>query len=453
VTQLAAPGWREVLRGRQGRLLVGLVGLETVGAIEQLVAVTAMPAAARALGHLALYGWVFAVPGLAAVAVIPVAARDLDRAGPRRALLLMALFLGGGTLVAGAAPDMLVLLAGRLLQGVGTGLQYAVGLGLVVRDVRPAHRARAFALLAGAWVLPGMVGPMLGGVLAGTLGWRWAFWAFLPLVGVGLALVWPVAGRAAPAAPPAASAPLRWSLQVAGAGVLCLVAVTQLTAATVPLLASGLALGLPAVARLSAGGQTAAPRSLRLALALVALITLAFFAVNSFLPLLLTRVRHEGLILASLAITASTLGWSLGNWWQSQQVARWSARRLIALGTAALGIGILGVAATLAGAPAVLADVAWTVAGAGIGIAYPTVYLVATQAAVAATAAATAGLVMVMDTLGASAGSGLAGSAVALARQGGHGVAVGLAGAIGLALIAAAAALALVWWAVPGPAG
>ncbi|HVA22237.1 MAG TPA: MFS transporter [Candidatus Micrarchaeia archaeon] len=452
MTKAAIPSWREVFHGRQGRLLVGLVGLETVGAIEALVAVTAMPAAARSLGHLALYGWVFAVPGLATVAAIPVAARDVDRAGARRSLAAMVVLLGGGTVLAGAAPDIGWLLAGRLLQGLGTGAQYAVGLGLIVRELPVAHRARAFAILAGAWVLPGMVGPAAGGVLAATVGWRWAFWAFLPLVGIGTLLVWPLVGGRPRRSEAAAATSLRWSVQVAVAGALVLGGITALTVWTVPLLALGSLLGLPAISRLSGGGQTAAPRELRLALAMIACLSVAFFAVNSFLPLLLTRVREEGLIVASLTITGSTLGWAGGSWWQSRAVARWSARRLVAGGAAAVAAGTLGVTLVLLGAPPWIADGAWTVAGLGVGVAYPTVYLVATRASRTAAASTTAGLVMLMDTLGAAAGAGLAGSGVALSTQAGRGIATGLVAVFGIAAAAALAVVALARVTAPGRA-
>ncbi len=438
-----APAWREVLRGPRGRLVIGLLGLETVAAVEALVATTAMPAAVRQLGHLGLYGWVFSVPSLATVAAIPIAVRELDRVGPRRPLLLVIALLGGGTVLAGAAPDIWTLILARLLQGFGAGAGYGISVGTVARDLPAAHRARVLALLAGAWVVPGMVAPALGAILAQTAGWRWAFWAFLPLMALSTALVWPALGRAGGRTTGEGAAPLRWSLQVLAGGVACLGGLTSLTPATLPLLALGLALGWPAVRHLSAAGHSVAPAALRAALGMVTCLTLGFFAINNFLPLLLTRLRGESLILAGLVITTSTVGWSAGSWWQSRVVIRTSRRGLIAGGGGALAVGTALTATTLLGAPVVVADLAWALAGFGIGAAYPTVYLVAMEAARASSAAATTGLVLVMDTIGAAAGAGLGGSAIAVARQTGHGLRAGLLGAFGVGLVAALAVVGI----------
>ena len=64
--------WREVFRGRDGRLVVGLLLFETLGAVHILVVAAVMPAVLRDLGNLPLYGWAFSAAALAMIGTIPI---------------------------------------------------------------------------------------------------------------------------------------------------------------------------------------------------------------------------------------------------------------------------------------------------------------------------------------------------------------------------------------------
>src|SRR5512141_1737216 len=70
-THQPAP-WRDVFRGRDGRLIVGLLLFETLGAVHILIVATVMPAVLRDLGELPLYGWAFAGSALAMIGAIPI---------------------------------------------------------------------------------------------------------------------------------------------------------------------------------------------------------------------------------------------------------------------------------------------------------------------------------------------------------------------------------------------
>jgi EmrB/QacA subfamily drug resistance transporter len=98
----------------------------------------------------------------------------------------------------GFAPDLVTLVAFRLLQGVGGAMLGANSLSLVVAATDKSRRARALGVLAAAQAVGVSAGPIAGGLLLGTLGWPWVFWINLPfgLIGVitGL-LVLPVTGQ------------------------------------------------------------------------------------------------------------------------------------------------------------------------------------------------------------------------------------------------------------------
>ena len=83
---------------------------------------------------------------------------------------------------------MLVLVIARFVQGIGGGGLYVVSLATVAKTYPERIRPRVMALLASMWILPGLLGPSVGALIAETVGWRWAFVAPLPLI--ALAVSW-----------------------------------------------------------------------------------------------------------------------------------------------------------------------------------------------------------------------------------------------------------------------
>jgi EmrB/QacA subfamily drug resistance transporter len=119
-----------------------------------------------------------------------------DRYGPRRVFVIGAVWFGLATAACALAPTLEVLVAARLLQGVGGALLTPTALALVQTSFVADDRAAAVGAWAGLTGLSGAVGPVLGGWLIDGPGWRWAFLLSVPLIGVAV-----VAVRAAPAIP------------------------------------------------------------------------------------------------------------------------------------------------------------------------------------------------------------------------------------------------------------
>jgi hypothetical protein len=437
-----APAWREIFSGRLGRLTLGLFMLEVLTAVQMLVVTTVMPAITRDLGGLSLYGWAFSASGLATVMAIPLAGQVVDRMGPRPPLAVMLGVFGAGTLLAGLAPSMPVLIAGRFLQGAGAGAQFAVGLGAVAKAYPETHRARVLALLAAAWVLPGLFGPSYGALLASTVGWRWAFLTILPLMGGAAWLVFPGLAIVPPPEPQSGRLELRRPVQLSAGAAAVLAGLTDLSWWSIPLIAVGLALALPALVRLVQQGSSLAAPGLSDTLAGGFLLLFAFFAVDGFVPLMLTRIRGTSVAEASIVVTLATLSWSLGSWWQSRVAALMARSTLIRLGAVAVVIGATGVAGGLLGwVPLAVPYVAWGLAGLGMGVAYPTVYLVAMARSGKGLEGNAVALMLLIDSLGLSTGTGLGGSAIAIARSTQAGLRVGLTATFAMAVVAALALL------------
>jgi hypothetical protein len=162
-----------VFAGARGRLTTGLLILEALVAVEILVVAAFLPAVQRDLHGLQLYGWNYAALTLASFGAVPIAGRLTDRLGPRSVLGAAIGIYGVGLVLAATAPSMLVLVIARFVQGIGGGGLYVVSLATVAKTYPERIRPRVMALLASMWILPGLLGPPVGAVIAETVGWRW----------------------------------------------------------------------------------------------------------------------------------------------------------------------------------------------------------------------------------------------------------------------------------------
>lgn len=432
------PRWREIFQGRRGRLTAGLLLLEALIAVEALVVATIMPDVRRELGQVQLYGLAFSASPLATFASIPIAGRAADRYGPSRVLPFMLGVFSLGLIVAGLAPSMPVLILGRLLQGAGAGALYSVSLGTVAKTFPDRLRPRVLALLASMWILPGLLGPSFGALLASTVGWRWAFAAPAPVLLFAWILIAPALGDTPLAPDPGKHLPIRAPLQLMLGAGLFLTGLTVISPLGIGLVLGGIVIGLPALADIVPKGTLRAAPGLSAAAAAAFLLSAAFFGVDSFITLMLTGIRGVSLAEASIVVTAATVTWSAGSFWQSSRAERIPPSRLVLVGSWLVTIGIAAVASGLfASVPVVVTYVGWGLAGLGMGIAFPTVPLSVMRAAGKGKQAEELSSTLLMDTLGMAVGAGLGGGCIALARAFHDGLRPGIAGAYGVGLLAA----------------
>jgi EmrB/QacA subfamily drug resistance transporter len=91
-----------------------------------------------------------------------------------------------GSVLCGLAWNAGALIAFRILQGIGGGMLTPVGTAMVVRAFPPEQRARGSAIIGIPAVMAPVVGPLLGGLLVDSAGWRWIFLVNLPIGIAGL---------------------------------------------------------------------------------------------------------------------------------------------------------------------------------------------------------------------------------------------------------------------------
>ena len=339
--EVAAGPWS----GRYRLLTSGLLLTVVAWAFEALAVATVLPATVDDLGGLHLYGWVFGAFMLATLVGISVAGGEVDRVGPARPFVVGISLFVVGLLIGGFAPSMLVLIGGRTIQGLGSGIIGSVAYAVVGRGYPEAARPRMLALWSTAWVVPGLAGPALAGFVADVASWRWVFFGIVPLPLLALVLTLSSLRRI----PPGVAAPREWT-RLRDAVLLALGFATVLIGfgrdawlLAAPLVVGGGLVAVPALRRLVPPGTLRAAPGPQAAVAGLAVLNFAFFGVEVFIPLALTDLRGQGTAFAGLALTASAITWTIGSWVLDRRAKLASRRGLVRLGMAlvALGIGMV----------------------------------------------------------------------------------------------------------------
>lgn len=110
-----------------------------------------------------------------------------DRFGRKQVLLLGSLLFGLASLGAGYSPSLEILMAFRVLQGIGASIIFIVSPALLSEVFPQSAQVRAISIYGAAMGLGLMLGPFVTGVLIEAFSWRWVFWINLPLILVALA--------------------------------------------------------------------------------------------------------------------------------------------------------------------------------------------------------------------------------------------------------------------------
>jgi MFS family permease len=385
-----------------------MVALCSLGAFEALAVATAMPTIAVALDGLRHYTFAFAVVFATSVVGMLTAGRWCDRTGPTPAMWTGVALFVVGLVVAGTATGMGALIAGRAVQGVGSGL-FGVALYVLVARVFVAERRPAvFSAFAAAWVVPAIVGPGLAGLVVDHLGWRWVFLGAAALTIPAAILMRPGLtaahgeGRDAVAAAArgvdghVGGEPVREEIghdgvgrdgvgrdgvgrdgvgrDGAGPNVSAFGTSSDGTSDT--------AVQEPGVER----SERPAMHALHLALAVLragrglpavvsvrALVSAAFTGAEVLLPLLLVHERQLSPGGAGLILTVGALGWSGASWVRGRNLLHLSHTGYVRLGGGLLALGMVGAALlVLPNVPAGVGMAFWVLSGSGMGLVYPT---------------------------------------------------------------------------------
>ncbi len=357
------------------RLLIGLV-LSIFGIAFAVIGVaTAMPTIMRDLDAPQLYAWAFTTTVTGMLLSTLLAGRIADRVGPLPPMVAGYVLFGGGLLMGALAPTVWVLLAGRLVQGLGAGSLSLALFVTIALTFDGAERAKVLGALSFVWLLPAFVGPPLAGWLT-LSSWRLVFAGVLPLLAVAALLALPsMKNVQAIFTPSEEDEPLRmWAV------VLVVIAPSLVQLAGEPLGPWSIVAGVAGAVSLGVGFPTIMPRAIKLfspglgpVVLTRGLMAGCFFAAEAFVLLVLQNLRGLSVIEAGVALTIGSIGWSAGSWGQARPWVRLRRDQLISLGALLCALGLFTMMGFIAwtGSPLWIGVLGWVVAGLGMGVMMP----------------------------------------------------------------------------------
>ena len=304
----------------------------------------------------------------------PFYGRLAERLGARRLFVAGLCIFATGSLLCALAPAYGWLLAGRLVQAVGSGAIPGLGVALVSRAYPPERRGSAMGFVSAAVGSGAAIGPTLGGFIAGTLDWHYLFGVTV-LAGLLAPFAWRVI-------PPGSRRPderidliggLLLALTVAGALLAATEASRGNPGAPIVLAAAGVALvasvGLVARQRLAAAPFV--PRDLLGNPRFVALATLSLTAMAVNLPvlvavpLLLTAFNRVTPVQVGLALLPEALAFTILGPVAGRVVDRVGPRLPIRAGLVLMFVALVALSAFGAGASVWVVSLLTAVLSAG----------------------------------------------------------------------------------------
>ena len=420
----------------------GIVALEFAAAVTRFVASTLLPTVARDLDARDQLGLLVTGSTLGLFVALPLATRVVRRLGSRGTLTTGMVAYLGGAAVAATSGTAWQFALGQFAAGLAGGLLAVFGVSSAIQHLDDALRVRVVAASSAMWMVPALVGPPATLALEHLLGWRWTLLVPVPVVLIGRVLIM----RAArPDKDEERQDRPLWRTLLVSIGVAALV-LSGGHRSWWPVAAVGTGIAFAGVAAIMPAGTIGLRRGTPAALGGMLWFATGYFGADSLITVLLTDGYGTSVARAAIVLSAAPLAWAL----TSLLVPRLRDRGrqpspAVGLGLTATAVAVLAgtlLVSTASGAGLL----AWTLAGVGVGLAYPTLYILSTTpAAGGLTAAKLATAVITAEAFGGVLGQAAGGAVVWLSATVGLPRSGGLTAAYGmfaLFLLASAAAAA-----------
>ncbi|MCL2883726.1 MAG: MFS transporter, partial [Coriobacteriia bacterium] len=162
-------------------LILALALAMFLAAVEGTIVTLAIPTIAKDLSGFDLISWVFSAYLFASAVSTPIFGKLCDLFGRKRMLIIGILIFIIGSASCGLSQSMHMLIAFRVLQGIGAGAIFTVP-STIVGDTFPLdQRGKVQGALSVVWGIASLVGPFLGGMLIAVLSWHWIFFINVPI--------------------------------------------------------------------------------------------------------------------------------------------------------------------------------------------------------------------------------------------------------------------------------
>jgi EmrB/QacA subfamily drug resistance transporter len=163
-------------------VLLTMATVTTLVTLDATIVAVALPSIAASLhASFAQVEWVIGSYVLCFASLLTPLGALGDHRGRRGAVLVGIAIFAIASLLCGLAPNAELLIAARVLQGLGAALLPPAALGIIGHTFRGEARARAFGVWGSVIGLAVIAGPVIGGIVTSLWGWRWTFFINLPL--------------------------------------------------------------------------------------------------------------------------------------------------------------------------------------------------------------------------------------------------------------------------------
>jgi EmrB/QacA subfamily drug resistance transporter len=160
--------------------------------LDQTIVSIALPRIGRDLDAATGVDWVMSAYLLALGAVQPTMGWLADRLGRKRVFLASLVVFTVGSSLAAFAADLPQLVAARIVQGIGGGAIFPVGMAMIYEQVSPSRRGTAIGAFSLGIATAPALGPTVGGLIITEASWRWLFLIMVPISVVAIAVGWRV---------------------------------------------------------------------------------------------------------------------------------------------------------------------------------------------------------------------------------------------------------------------
>jgi EmrB/QacA subfamily drug resistance transporter len=356
-TAVPAPESKALTHRETRRIVFGVLMPTFLGSLDATILAGALPTIGREIGAVHNLPWLITAYLIASTAAVPLYGKLADIHGRPFALRLSLIAYLAGSLICALAPNVLVLILGRVVHGLGGGGLTSMGM-IVLGDVAaPKERGRYYAYFSVVYTTAGACGPALGGFIADHLYWTVIFWINIPLGLVALALTY-TALRRLP------RHERRHRLDIVGAVLVVLASVSFMLAINqggvrfawtsppiLTALAAAAVLGILFVWRLRTALEPLIPIAIlgNRDVAMV-IVTNAFgwgsvIGLNIFLPTYLQSVLAMSPTDAGLSLMVLMVGLNIGAGTSGQLFARMKHYKAVPIAGLALAIGAIAVLA------------------------------------------------------------------------------------------------------------
>ncbi|MFF2094207.1 MFS transporter [Paenibacillus sp. NPDC058174] len=432
-------------------LTIGIILAVTTVAFEGLAITTIAPSLAQKLQGIHLYGWIFSAFLLAQIVGTMITGHRISKRGVFASFVTSILFFVIGIIVAALSVNMMMLIAGRLLQGFGAGAIITCVYFSITAGYPDRLRTKILAMFSSAYILPALVGPYIAGLLAEYISWRFVFWFVLPFIGLAVILTLP-AFRNFKTEEVSESKNGRkegYALLLAVGTGLLLAGLGSITSwKGIVLTVAGILIMILPLRKLLPAGTFRARRGLPATIISRGLFVACYNATESYVVLALTDVKKLAADLAGLIVAAGALSWSAAAWLQSRFDAKdhgTGRNKRITAGIGLMVIGVIAVmfAVSLPEGGIVYAVISQIFTGFGIGLAHPTTGAIALQQANKGEEGEISASLQFTDAFSPGLSIGIGGAFIAISQTMNWGLLTGIMLALSLQLLFVILSLAM----------